>query len=218
MSKRLLACMVLAALLVSVLPVAALAETYATVISDDVLHLRDAPGVDGNIIGKYRNGTRVEVLNTGYRYWVRVRTPDKQVGYMYKQYLSSFTRTSSGSSTTTSRSSSGSTVTLGTGFRYVVKAPGPAPGRNHRLGHQRRGHLVQRPVQRDPRLDQDQIPDQIPEIISSFFPYLPYTEPKKAAGSSSAGSLFTGLKNPAASRGRILFFSPFPGHSSSSLP
>ena len=48
MSKRLLACMVLAALLVSVLPVAALAETYATVISDDVLHLRDAPGVDGS--------------------------------------------------------------------------------------------------------------------------------------------------------------------------
>ena len=125
MSKRLLACMVLTALLVSVLPVAALAETYATVISDDVLHLRDAPGVDGSIIGKYRNGTRVEVLNTGYRYWVRVRTPDKQVGYMYKQYLSSFTRTGSGSSTTTSRSSSGSTVSLGTGFRYVVTGLGP---------------------------------------------------------------------------------------------
>ena len=131
MSKRLLACMVLTALLVSVLPVAALAETYATVISDDVLHLRDAPGVDGSIIGKYRNGTRVEVLNTGYRYWVRVRTPDKQVGYMYKQYLSSFTRTGSGSSTAASRSSSGSTVSLRTGFRSVVPGHGPVNIRKH---------------------------------------------------------------------------------------
>lgn len=127
MSKRLLACMVLTALLVSVLPLAALAETYATVISDDVLHLRDAPGVDGNIIGKYRNGTRVEVLNTGYRYWVRVRTPDKQVGYMYKQYLSSFTKTdTSGSSSRSSSSgSSGSSSSLGTGFRYVKSGIGP---------------------------------------------------------------------------------------------
>ena len=135
MSKRLLACMVLTALLVSVLPVAALAETYATVISDDVLHLRDAPGVDGSIIGKYRNGTRVEVLNTGYRYWVRVRTPDKQVGYMYKQYLSSF------------RSSSGSTVSLGTGFRYVVTGLGPVNFRkdanvNSRLLDQLQGGTI----------------------------------------------------------------------------
>ena len=123
--KRLLACLVLAALLVSVLPLSALAETYATVISSDVLHLRDAPGVDGNIIGKYRNGTKVEILYSGYRYWVRVRTPDRKVGYMYKQYLSSFTKTSSGSSGSTSSGSSGSTVSLGTGFRYVVTGIGP---------------------------------------------------------------------------------------------
>lgn len=148
MSKRLLACIVLAALLVSVLPLAALAETYATVISDDVLHLRDAPGVDGSIIGKYRNGTRVEVLNTGYRYWVRVRTPDKQVGYMYKQYLSSFTRTGSGSGSTAAvRSSSGSTVTLGTGFRYVVTGLGPVNFRkdanvNSRLLDQLQGGTI----------------------------------------------------------------------------
>ena len=29
------------------MPLSALAETYATVVCDDVLHLRDAPGVDG---------------------------------------------------------------------------------------------------------------------------------------------------------------------------
>ena len=127
MSKRLLACMVLTALLVSVLPVAALAETYATVISDDVLHLR---------------------LNTGYRYWVRVRTPDKQVGYMYKQYLSSFTRTGSGSGSTAAvRSSSGSTVSLGTGFRYVVTGLGPVNFRkdanvNSRLLDQLQGGTI----------------------------------------------------------------------------
>ena len=124
--KRLIACMILAALLVSALPLSALAETYATVVCDDVLHLRDAPGVDGAIIGKYRPGTRVEILNSGYRYWARVRTPDKKVGYMYKQYLSSFTKVeSSGSSSKSSGSSNSSSVSLGTGFRYIRTGLGP---------------------------------------------------------------------------------------------
>ena len=121
--KRLMACMILAALLVSVLPLSALAETYATVVCDDVLHLRNAPGVDGEILGKYRPGTKVEVLNTGYRYWVRVRTPDRKVGYMYKQYLSSFTKTESSSKS--SGSSNSSSVSLGTGFRYIRTGLGP---------------------------------------------------------------------------------------------
>ena len=122
--KRLIACMILAALLVSALPLSALAETYATVVCDDVLHLRDAPGVDGAIIGKYRPGTRVEILNSGYRYWARVRTPDKKVGYMYKQYLSSFTKVeSSGSSSKSSGNSS--SVSLGAGFRYIRTGLGP---------------------------------------------------------------------------------------------
>ena len=121
--KRLMACMILAALLVSVLPLSALAETYATVVCDDVLHLRNTPGVDGEILGKYRPGTKVEVLNTGYRYWVRVRTPDRKVGYMYKQYLSSFTKTESSSKS--SGSSNSSSVSLGTGFRYIRTGLGP---------------------------------------------------------------------------------------------
>ena len=127
--KRLLACMLLAALLVTMLPLSALSETYATVISFDVLHLREGPSADSAILGKYRRGTRVEVLYSGYRNWVRVRTPDNKVGYMYKSYLSSFTKTSSSgsssgkSSSSSSRSSSSSA--LGTGFRYVKTGIGP---------------------------------------------------------------------------------------------
>ena len=128
--KRLLACMLLAALLVTMIPLSALSETYATVISFDVLHLRQGPSADSAILGKYRRGTRVEVLSTNYRNWVRVRTPDKQVGYMYKQYLSSFTKTSSSGSSSSSSSSSkssssGSISSLGTGFRYVKTGIGP---------------------------------------------------------------------------------------------
>ena len=123
--KRLMACMILAALLVSVLPLSALAETYATVVCDDVLHLRNTPGVDGEILGKYRPGTKVEVLNTGYRYWVRVRTPDRKVGYMYKQYLSSFTKVESSGSSSSKSSTGSSSVSLGAGFHYIRTGLGP---------------------------------------------------------------------------------------------
>ena len=78
-SKRLLACLTLVVLLAASLPLSALAETYATVISFDVLHLRSGPGSDYAILGKYRRGTKVEVLNTQYRNWVRVRTPDRKI-------------------------------------------------------------------------------------------------------------------------------------------
>ncbi len=126
-TKRLFACLAAAVLLAVSLPLSSLAETYATVISWDVLHLRDQPGTEGSVIGKYRRGTKVEVLSTQYRNWVRVRTPDKKVGYMYKQYLSSFTKTSSsGSSGGSSWSSSKSSGTgIGTGFRYVKSGIGP---------------------------------------------------------------------------------------------
>ena len=125
--KRLFACLLAGILLAVSLPLSSLAETYATVISWDVLHLRSQPGTEGAVIGKYRRGTRVEVLSTQYRNWVRVRTPDRKVGYMYKQYLSSFTKTdTSGSSSRSSSSgSSGSSSSLGTGFRYVKSGIGP---------------------------------------------------------------------------------------------
>ena len=126
-SKRLFACLTLIVLLAASLPLSALAETYATVISFDVLHLRSGPGSDYAILGKYRRGTRVEVLSTQYKNWIRVRTPDKKVGYMYKQYLSSFTKTSSSSSSSSSSSkrSSSSSASIGTGFRYIKSGIGP---------------------------------------------------------------------------------------------
>ena len=108
------------------LPLSSLAETYATVISWDVLHLRSGPGSDYAVIGKYRRGTKVEVLSTSYRNWVRVRTPDKKTGYMYKQYLSSFTTSGSSSRSSSSSSSrSSSSGGIGTGFRYVKSGIGP---------------------------------------------------------------------------------------------
>lgn len=126
-AKRIFACLTILVLLAVSLPLSSLAETYATVISWDVLHLRSGPGSDYAVIGKYRRGTKVEVLSSSYRNWVRVRTPDRKTGYMYKQYLSSFTtsgsssRSSSGSSGSSSSSSGG----IGTGFRYVKSGIGP---------------------------------------------------------------------------------------------
>ena len=124
-TKRIFACLTIVVLLAVSLPLASLAETYATVISWDVLHLRSGPGSDYAVLGKYRRGTRVEVLNTSYRNWVRVRTPDRKTGYMYKQYLSSFTTTSSSSSSSSRSSSSSSSGGIGTGFRYVKSGIGP---------------------------------------------------------------------------------------------
>ena len=124
-SKRLFACLMLIVLLAASLPLSALAETYATVISFDVLHLRSGPGSDYAVIGKYRRGTRVEVLSTQYKNWIRVRTPDKKTGYMYKQYLSSFTKTSSSGSSSRSSSKSSSSASIGTGFRYIKSGIGP---------------------------------------------------------------------------------------------
>ena len=111
--NRLFACLAAIVLLSAMLPAAVLAETYATVTTEsDVLHLRDYPGTDGAIIGKYRNGTKVEILGN-LRNWAQVKTPDGQVGYMYKKYLSSF---ASGSS----EISYGSGVT-----RYIRSGIGP---------------------------------------------------------------------------------------------
>lgn len=120
-TRRAFALLTVLVLLAVSLPLAAIAETYATVISFDVLHLRDLPGTDGAILGRYRRGTRVEILYTGFRNWVRVRTPDGKVGYMYKNYLSSFKSTDSSGSSSGSSSSSMS----GTGTRYIKSKIGP---------------------------------------------------------------------------------------------
>ncbi len=120
--KRLIAFAVLIVMLAAALPLSALAETYATVISSDVLHLRSTPDgqVGWNIIGRYRNGTRVTILKTGKR-WSKVRTPDGKTGYMYNDYLSSF-KSSGGSS---GGGSGNSGTWTGTAIRYIKSGIGP---------------------------------------------------------------------------------------------
>ncbi|MCR5296542.1 MAG: SH3 domain-containing protein [Clostridiales bacterium] len=90
-NKRFLACFAALVLLVVSLPLYSLATTYARVISKDVLYLRTNATTDSEAIGRYRTGTKVEVLYNGFRNWVRVRTPDGKTGYMYRKYLSNFT-------------------------------------------------------------------------------------------------------------------------------
>ena len=122
-------------LLALALPLTALANTYATVIATDVLYLRAEPRTDAEILGRFRHGTKVEILNsTKYRNWAKVRAGGK-VGYMYKKYLSAFTTTgsssgsnsgsssSSGSSSGSSASKSGSQVSAGT-IRYITSSNG----------------------------------------------------------------------------------------------
>lgn len=111
--NRLFACLAVLVLLSAMLPAAGLAETYATVTTEsDVLHLRDYPGTDGAIIGRYRSGTKVEILSS-LRNWAQVKTPDGQVGYMYKKYLSAYASVSG-------EISYGSGVT-----RYIRQGIGP---------------------------------------------------------------------------------------------
>ena len=118
-AKRTLAFLALVVMLAASLPLTALAETYATVMVSDVLHLRSGPGSEYAILGRYRNGTRVTVLSTGKR-WSRVRTPDKKTGYMYNQYLSAFRTTGS-----TGSSSGSSSTWTGTAIRYIKSGIGP---------------------------------------------------------------------------------------------
>lgn len=123
--KRITACLAAAVILALALPLTALAETYATVIASDVLYLRDEPRTDADILGRYRYGTKVEILNsTKYRNWAKVKVSG-QVGYMYKSYLSNFTTTASSSGSSKSSSSSGSQVASGT-VRYVTSPNGGA--------------------------------------------------------------------------------------------
>ncbi len=108
--KRLIACFAAVVVLALVLPLSALANTYATVAASDVLYLRDEPSTDGEILGRYRHGTKVEILNsTKYRNWAKVRAGGK-VGYMYKSYLSAFSSDGKNSNSSNSNEASGTTM------------------------------------------------------------------------------------------------------------
>ena len=109
-TKRMIACFMAVVLFALALPLTALANTYATVIATDVLYLRAEPRTDAEILGRFRHGTKVEILNsTKYRNWVKVRAGG-MVGYMYKTYLSEF-------------KSDGNTVASGT-TRYIRSSNG----------------------------------------------------------------------------------------------
>ena len=99
--RRMLACLALIVMIGASVPLTAFATTYATVISQDVLFLRDEPSMDGDIIGRYRRGSKVEVLSTKYRNWVKVKTARGQTGYMYKTYLSLYSTSDTTTKTTT---------------------------------------------------------------------------------------------------------------------
>ena len=110
-SKRLIACFAAVVMLALALPLSALAATYATVIASDVLYLRDEPRTDGEILGRYRHGTKVEILNsTKYRNWAKVKVGGK-VGYMYKTYLSAFSSDGNSSSSSENNATVTKTVT-----------------------------------------------------------------------------------------------------------
>lgn len=117
--RRLLACLALIVMIGASVPLTALASTYATVISQDVLFLRDEPSMNGDIIGRYRRGSKVEVLSTKYRNWVKVKTARGQTGYMYKTYLSIY----STEDTTTSKTSTKNTKLTKT-YRYIKSGIG----------------------------------------------------------------------------------------------
>ena len=135
-----LACLTTVMILVLALPLTALATTYATVVASDVLYLRDEPSTDGEIIGRYRHGTRVEILSsTKYRNWAKVRAGGK-VGYMYKNYLSAYTSDGNNSS-----SSSGNEVSSGTTVKYVRSANG-APVNLRRRASTKTSLMARMPV------------------------------------------------------------------------
>ena len=108
--KRLIACFAAVVVLALALPLSVLADTYATVIASDVLYLRDEPRTDGEILGRYRHGTKVEILNgTKYHNWAKVRVGGK-VGYMYKSYLSAFSSDGKNSNSSSDSKVSGTTM------------------------------------------------------------------------------------------------------------
>lgn len=85
--KKNLLCLLLAFLmLMGLLPETSHAEQYTALIIGGSLKLRSAPAEDSKVINRYRNGTKLIVLENGEEY-CKVKTPDKRTGYMLKQYL-----------------------------------------------------------------------------------------------------------------------------------
>ena len=83
--KRFLAVLLVAVMLLSVLPAASMAASYATVVGG-WLRLRSAPNFSASTITSYYTGTQVQILGSSGG-WYKVQTPDGRTGYMYGDYL-----------------------------------------------------------------------------------------------------------------------------------
>lgn len=121
--KRFFAVLLVAALLLSLLPAAAMAAKYATVVGG-WLRLRSAANFNATTITSYYTGTEVEILGTTGG-WYKVRTPDGRTGYMYGQYLkvgssSSSSGSSVGNAYVTSHNGYGVRMRTGPGTGYRV--------------------------------------------------------------------------------------------------
>ena len=85
--SRVIALLLIAMTLTTMFTVTASADTKMRVTAS-WLRLRSGPGVEYEIISKYRNGSIVTVLTTKTsRNWYYVRTSKGQTGWMYKGYL-----------------------------------------------------------------------------------------------------------------------------------
>ena len=90
---RIIAVLLLVGTLTAVLPFSATAEQKMKVTAS-WLRLRSGPGMEYEIINKYRNGSVVTILTTKTnKHWYYVRTSKGQTGWMYKGYLTSLDTT-----------------------------------------------------------------------------------------------------------------------------
>ena len=62
-------------------------DIYKVTTSRDPLHLRSGTGTKHKILGKYKKGTQVVVLNKTTASWYEVSCPDGRRGYMSAEYL-----------------------------------------------------------------------------------------------------------------------------------
>lgn len=85
--KRLLAWLLTAALLMSLLPMGQAEEiTYTGVINTKSLHLRKEPNASAKVLGTYSKGKEVTILENDGE-WCQVQIGKKTVGYMMTKYL-----------------------------------------------------------------------------------------------------------------------------------
>ena len=83
--KRFLAFFSVLLLLLGAFPARGEEITYTGTITGGSLHLRQEPSASGKVLGTYKSGTKVEVLDNDGA-WCRV-TVGKKTGYMMAQYL-----------------------------------------------------------------------------------------------------------------------------------